>query len=86
MKTIIYIIGIVSSILFISSYLPDMIKSIKSKEIKGVTISSSLIIMFALSGSIITNLYFNNYPFVVNDLICIILNSIILKNRIQKIR
>ena len=81
----IYAIGIISSVLFIASYLPDMLKSIKSKEIKGVTVASALIIMFALTGSIVTNLYFGNYPFVVNDLICICLNGVILKNRIQKI-
>jgi len=81
----IYLIGIISSILFISSYLPDMLKSIKTKEIKGVTALSSIILMVALSGSIITNLYFKNYPFVINDLICITLNSVILKNRLLKI-
>ena len=83
--TIIYLIGIISTICFISSYLPDMLKSIKSKEIKGVTKLSSIILMFALTGSIITNLYFKNYPFVINDIICIILNAIILTNRVRKI-
>jgi uncharacterized protein with PQ loop repeat len=63
-----------------------MIKSIKSKEIKGVTKLSSIILMLALSGSIITNLYFKNYPFVVNDLICISLNIVILTNRVKKIK
>ena len=81
-----YLIGTISSICFISSYLPDMIKSIKTKEIKGVTTLSSIILMFALSGSIITNLYFKNYPFVINDLICISLNAVILTNRINKIK
>jgi len=63
-----------------------MIKSIKSKEIKGVTKLSSIILMFALFGSIITNLYFKNYPFVINDLICILLNIVILVNRVGKIK
>jgi len=83
--TIIYLIGVISTICFISSYLPDMLKSIKSKEIKGVTKLSSIILMFALSGSIVTNLYFKNYPFVINDIICIVLNAIILTNRVRKI-
>ena len=81
-----YLIGSISSVLFISSYLPDMIKSIKSKEIKGVTKLSAIILMFALSGSVITNIYFRNFPFVINDLICIMLNAIILVNRVNKIK
>ena len=81
-----YLIGTISSICFIGSYLPDMVKSIRSNEIKGVTKLSSIILMFALIGSIITNLYFRNYPFVINDIICIILNVIILINRIRKIK
>lgn len=42
--------------------------------------------MLALFGSIITNLYFKNYPFVVNDLMYILLNIIILINRVKKIK
>jgi len=80
-----YLIGTISSICFISSYLPDMLKSIRSKEIKGVTKLSSIILMFALSGSIVTNLYFKNYPFVINDIICILLNVVILTNKMKKI-
>ena len=63
-----------------------MVKSIKTNEIKGVTKLSSIILMFALLGSIITNLYFKNYPFVINDLICITLNAITLFNRVNKIK
>ena len=80
-----YLIVTISSICFISSYLPDMLKSIRSKEIKGVTKLSSIILMFALSGSIVTNLYFKNYPFVINDIICILLNVVILTNKMKKI-
>lgn len=81
----VYAIGIIGTILFMVSYLPDTMKAIKSKEIKGVTVSSSLVTIFALGCAITSNVYFKNWPFVVNDVVCIAFCTIILINRIRKI-
>jgi len=54
---IIYIIGSISTLLFMLSYIPDVIKTIKTKEIKGVTLLSSFILSLALICAIITNIY-----------------------------
>jgi len=82
---IIYIIGSFGTLLFMSSYIPDVIKTIKVNEIKGVTLSSSFILALALICAIITNIYFKNWPFVINDIVCFIFNIIILINRYKKI-
>jgi len=81
---IMYVIGIVGTLLFLISYLPDMIASIKADRISGVTCTSLIILIFALSCAIITNLYFGNYPFVINDVICIYFNVVLLRLRIKK--
>jgi len=82
---IIYIIGSISTLLFMLSYIPDVIKTIKTKEIKGVTLLSSFILSLALICAIITNTYFKNWPFVINDIVCFMFNIVILINRYKKI-
>lgn len=83
---IIYTIGVIGSLLFIISYLPDLLTAVKTKLIEGVTVKSLIILNVAFVCAITTNIYFKNYPFVVNDLICMGLNSALLYYRIKKIK
>lgn len=83
---IIYLIGTIGVFCFMLSYIPDTIKAIKSNEIKGVTISSTILLMFGLTSAIITNIYFKNYPFVINDILSLGFSSIILYQRVKKIK
>lgn len=84
--TLMYIIGCIGVVLFMVSCIPDTIKAIRVSEMKGVTVSSSVILLFALVTAITTNVYFGNYPFVLNDLVCIGFTIVILVNRIKKLK
>jgi len=82
---LIYIIGSIGALLFMGNYVPDVYKALKTKEIKGVIVVSQILLLVALICANITNYYFKNWPFVVNDSVSIILVSIILINRKKKL-
>ena len=78
------VIASIGAILLCINYIPDVLKSIQTEKMKGVTVSSQVILLIGFIFAIITNIHFKIYPFVVNNIISSILVTIILINRIKK--
>ena len=87
MKTVIYIyiIGSIGAILFMFNYVPDVIKAAKSDCIKGVTVISQIILFIELLCASVTNIYFKNYPFIINDFVSMVLVAILIYQRKKKL-
>lgn len=78
------IIAILSCLLFLSCHVPDLIKHIKENKLKGVSVYSSIMMLVALILAAITNYHHDNYIFMVNDILCMGLTSLILFYRLKK--
>lgn len=78
MENYIHIIASVSVLLFNVALLPDIYKVIKLKLCIGVSPWSNVIFIAALVSGFVVNFYYGNYIFCLNDVISIILQSIML--------
>lgn len=78
MENYIHIIASVSVLLFNVALLPDIYKVIKLKLCIGVSPWSNVIFIVALVSGFVVNFYYGNYIFCLNDVISIILQSIML--------
>lgn len=78
MENYIHIIASVSVLLFNVALLPDIYKVIKLKLCIGVSPWSNIIFITALLSGFVVNFYYGNYIFCLNDIISIILQSIML--------
>lgn len=78
MENYIHIIASVSVLLFNVALLPDICKVIKLKLCIGVSPWSNIIFITALVSGFVVNFYYGNYIFCLNDVISIILQSIML--------
>ena len=67
-----------SVLLFNVALLPDIFKVIKLKLCVGVSIYSNIIFLLALMSGFVVNYYYGNYIFCINDIISMILQSIML--------
>lgn len=84
LETFVHVIAFISVACFVTHNIPDMIAAIKAKTISGVTTSSLMLLLIGLSGAAVTNLWYGNYWFVANDLICIVFNAVLLYFRATK--
>jgi uncharacterized protein with PQ loop repeat len=78
MENYIHLIASISVLLFNVALLPDIFKVIKLKLCVGVSIWSNIIFITALVSGFVVNFYYGNYIFCINDVISIILQSIML--------
>lgn len=76
-----YITGIISTALFMMASLPDTIAAIKATKLVGATWKSPAITACALSFAVITNIAFQNWPFVFSDGTGVILLSVLAYRR-----
>ena len=83
MENFIHIIASISVLLFNVALLPDIFKVIKLKLCVGVSPWSNVIFIVALITGFVTNLHYGNYIFCINDIISIILQSIMLYLKIK---
>ena len=82
-ENFIHIIASISVLLFNVALLPDIFKVIKLKLCVGVSPWSNVIFIVALITGFVTNLHYGNYIFCINDIISIILQSIMLYLKIK---
>lgn len=82
-ENFIHIIASISVLLFNVALLPDIFKVIKLKLCVGVSPWSNVIFITALVTGFVTNLHYGNYIFCINDIISIILQSIMLYLKIK---
>lgn len=78
MENYIHVIASISVLLFNVALLPDIYKVIKLKLCIGVSPWSNIIFITALVSGFVVNFYYGNYIFCLNDVISIILQSIML--------
>lgn len=76
-------IASLSVLLFNIALLPDIYKVIKLKLCVGVSIYSNIIFITALISGFVVNFYYGNYIFCINDVISIILQSIMLYLKVK---
>jgi len=76
-------IASLSVLLFNIALLPDIFKVIKLKLCVGVSIYSNIIFIAALISGFVVNFYYGNYIFCINDVISIILQSIMLYLKVK---
>ena len=82
-ENFIHIIASISVLLFNVALLPDIFKVIRLKLCVGVSPWSNVIFIVALITGFVTNLHYGNYIFCINDIISIILQSIMLYLKIK---
>lgn len=76
-----YLFGTISTILFMCASLPDTFAAIRATKLVGATWKSPALTAIALSFATLTNIGFQNWPFVFSDGTGVILLSVLAYKR-----
>lgn len=78
-----YVTGIICACIFTCASVPDTIAALRADKLVGASWKSSAITAVALMFAVITNIGFENYPFMISDSIGVVLVSFLAVRRYQ---